>query len=111
MMTGALVERRSPGRRVTHESMCWVGAAQESNLVEHPRIALGHGDSLPFPVHRHLTCSLHLGVAPGAARESSRPMLDDQIQASLFVFSSPRLSEQADGCARCSELASTRPAD
>jgi hypothetical protein len=30
MMTGALVERRSPGRRVTHESMCWVGAAQRA---------------------------------------------------------------------------------
>jgi len=29
MMTGALVERRSPEGRVTHESMCWVGAAQE----------------------------------------------------------------------------------
>jgi len=36
MMTGALVERRSPGRRVTHESMCWVGAAQESLLVQEP---------------------------------------------------------------------------
>ena len=78
MMTGALVERRSPGRRVTHDNMGRVRAVQESKLVEHPRIALGHGDPLPFPVHRHLTCSLHLGVAPGAARESSRPMLDDQ---------------------------------
>jgi hypothetical protein len=66
MMTGALVERRSPGRRVTHDNMGRVRAVQESNLVEHPRIALGHGDPLPFPVHRHLTCSLHLGVAPGA---------------------------------------------
>ena len=72
MMMGALVERRSPGRRVTHESMCWVGAAQESNLVQHPRIARCHRKPLLLPVHGHLACSLQESLLVQEARKPGR---------------------------------------
>jgi hypothetical protein len=61
MMTGALVKRRSPGRRVTHESMCWVGAAQESLLVQDAGVTLGHGQPVLLAVAPHLLGALDAG--------------------------------------------------
>jgi len=61
MMTGALVKRRSPGRRVTHESMCWVGAAQESLLVQDAGVTLGHGQPVLPAVAPHLLGALDAG--------------------------------------------------
>ena len=65
MMTGALVERRSPGRRVTHESMCWVGAAQESLLVQKPHVALCHRQPFLLAILRHHARALDLDDAAG----------------------------------------------
>ena len=68
MMTGALVERRSPGRRVTHESMLLGWPIAGEHPREHPRIAGRHRDPLFLPVERNLACSLQFGVAPAAHR-------------------------------------------